>query len=256
MDERQKRGSQFVVSSGDAPEVFDASEEAFDPIAVFVELAIEGSLNPPIGTRWDNGLRTRRFDFCNEVIGIVAFVGDDGLCRQVLDGFGRTVDVGNLTRRENDPQWFAQGIDHHMQFGRQSAPRATDFLTAGFFWAPAECWWARTMVESMNRCSISASLRRAWATRSNTPFSRQRENRTYVRCQCPNSAGKSRQGLPVRMTQRMASTKRRLSFAVTPRSLALPGSNCSIRSHCSSRSIFRSILTPPKSQDMTIFHPM
>jgi hypothetical protein len=27
-----------------------------------------------------------------------------------------------------------------VQFGGQSATRAADFLTARFFWAPAECW--------------------------------------------------------------------------------------------------------------------
>lgn len=108
------------------------------------------------------------------------------------------------------------------------------------------------MVKSMNRCSISASLRIAWTTRSNTPSSRQREKRTYVRCQCPNSAGRLCQELLVRMTQRTASTNRRLSLAVTPRSLALHGRSRSISSHWSSRNIFRSILTPPKSQDMTI----
>ena len=120
--------------------MFDASEEALDQIAVFVEMAIEVSLSQAIGTRRDNGLRTGRFDFRDEVIGIVALVGDDGLCWQVLHGLGRTVDVGNLPRRENDPQWIAQGIDHHMQFGRQAAPRTADFLSTSFFWAPAECW--------------------------------------------------------------------------------------------------------------------
>ena len=139
MDERQKRGSQFVVSSGDAPEMFDAREETLDQIAVFVEMTIEISLSQPIGTRRNNGLRTGRFDFRNKVIGIVALIGDDGVCGQVLDALGRTVDVGNLPRRENHPQRIAQGIDHDMQFGRQSAPRTADFLTTGFFWAPAEC---------------------------------------------------------------------------------------------------------------------
>ena len=197
MDERQKGQSQFVVSSGDAAEMFDASEEAFDQIAVFVEMAIEVSLIQPIGSGRYNSLRTGRFDFRNEVIGIVVLFGDNGLCGQVLDGLGRTVDAGYLSGGKDQPQRIAQGIDHYMQFGCQSAARTADFLTTGFFWAPAECWWARTMVESMNRCSMSASLRRAWATRSKTPFSRHRENRTYVRCQCPNSAGRSRQGLPV-----------------------------------------------------------
>ena len=62
--------------------------------------------------------------------------------------------------------------------------------------------------------------------------------------------------LPVRMIQRTASTNRRLSFAVTPRSPILPGKRCSIRTHWSSRNIVRSILSLPKSQDMTIFQQL
>ncbi len=55
---------------------------------------------------------------------------------------------------------------------------------------------------------------------------------------------RSRHGLPVRMIQRTASTKRRLSFAVQPGSPFLPGNSCSMRAHWSSRNIVRSILTP------------
>ena len=139
MNERQKGLCEFVVARGDAPELLDASEEAFDQVAVFVVMAIEAALGKAIGAGRDDRLCTGRFDCRNEVIGIVTLVGDDGVCWKVLDGLGRTVDVGNLPRRENHPQRIAQGIDHDMQFGRQSAPRTADFLTTGFFWAPAEC---------------------------------------------------------------------------------------------------------------------
>jgi hypothetical protein len=65
-----------------------------------------------------------------------------------------------------------------------------------------------------------------------------------VRCQWPSSSGRSRQGLPVRMTQRTASTKRRLSRAVRPGSLCFPGKSASSLAHWSSRSILRSIRIP------------
>lgn len=139
MDERQKGQGQFVVARGDTPEMLDASEEALDQIAVSVEMAIEVALGESIGTRRDNSLCTCRLDFRNEVIGVVALVCNNGVRWQILDGLGRIFDVGNLTGRKNNPQWIAQGIDHHMKFGRQTAPRTTNFLTAGFFWAPAEC---------------------------------------------------------------------------------------------------------------------
>ncbi len=243
MNERQERLGELVIARGDAPELLDATEETLDQIAALVEMPIECARIEPIGTRRDNWLAALSGDCFDEVIRVVALVGHDKLGRLILDQSFGLFDIRNLTCRENDPQRIAQSIDRDMQLGRQSAARATDFLSACFFWAPAECWCARTMVESMNSCSRSASPDSAVATRSQMPFSRQREKRTKVRCQCPSSSGRSRHGLPVRMIHSTASTKRRLSLAVTPRSLALPGSSCSIRSHW-------------KSQDMTIFTPL
>ena len=55
--------------------------------------------------------------------------------------------------------------------------------------------------------------------------------RVYVVCQFPNSDGRSRQGVPVRATHRTAAKNHRLSAAVTPLSLALPGCIASILAH-------------------------
>lgn len=139
MNEREEGRSEFVVARSDAPKVLDARKEALDQIAVSVEMTIETALVSSIGTGRDHGLRASGLDHGNEMIGVVALVRNDSLNRQALDGLGGTIDVGDLAGRENDPQRIAKGIDRDMQFGRQSAPRATDVLTAGFFWAPAEC---------------------------------------------------------------------------------------------------------------------
>jgi hypothetical protein len=44
-----------------------------------------------------------------------------------------------LSLRQNHAQRIAQRIHRNVQFGGQAAPRAADFLTPRFFWAPAEC---------------------------------------------------------------------------------------------------------------------
>jgi hypothetical protein len=45
----------------------------------------------------------------------------------------------------------AQRVDQGVDLGAQSAARAPDrLILAGFFWAPALCWWARTMVLSIS----------------------------------------------------------------------------------------------------------
>lgn len=103
MNERQKGRCQFVVARSDTPEVLEASEKAFDQAAVLVEMAIESALGKSIGARRNDGLRAGGLDLRNEMIGVVALVRDDGVCRQTLDGLGRTIDVGNLTGRENYP---------------------------------------------------------------------------------------------------------------------------------------------------------
>ena len=178
-------------------------------------------------------------------------------------GVGKTTLVGAISEiepltTEATMTAYSEGVDDLAQVDRKTSTTvAMDFgritidsdIILYLFGTPGqERFWFMwddlvdgAIVESRNRCSMSASLRSAVATRSHTPFSRQREKRTKVRCQCPSSSGRSRHGLPVRMIHSTASTKRRLSLAVTPRSVALPGKSCSMRSHWSSRSIFRSI---------------
>ena len=148
MNEREEGFGEFFVARGDASEVFETGEEAFDQIAGLIKMAIERPRGKTIGTGRNNCLGTSGLDLRHEVISVVALVGNHGLSRQILDQLGGVVDVGNLSGRQNDPQRIAQGVDCNMQFGGQTAPRAPDFLTPGFFLAPAECWWARTIVES------------------------------------------------------------------------------------------------------------
>jgi hypothetical protein len=63
----------------------------------------------------------------------------------------------------------------------------------------------------------------------------------YVACQLPSPGARSRHGKPVRAIHSTASTNSRLSLAVTPRSVALPGTKSLIRSYWSSRSNFLGI---------------
>src|SRR5664279_3023025 len=69
--------------------------------------------------------------------------------------------VVSLTSRQEDGDRIAEGIDQGMDLGAQPAARAADRLVlSGFFWAPALCWWARTIVLSIIAYSLSASAAR------------------------------------------------------------------------------------------------
>ena len=73
-----------------------------------------------------------------------------------------------------------------------------------------------------------------------TPFLAQRRKRWNTVFHLPKRGGRSRHAAPVRAIHNTASTKRRLSSPVRPRSPFLPAHNGSIRAHCASLSIFRS----------------
>lgn len=130
-----------------------------------------------------------------------------------------------------------------MYLGAQPPARTAKTLLSLFFEAPAACWCARTMVLSRNTSSKSASSDSLAKMACQTPLSAQREKRLKTVFHGPNSAGRSRQGTPVRAIQRTDSTNKRLSAPVRPRSPALPCSNGSMRSHWSSRSSNLGILS-------------
>src|SRR5882757_2836933 len=75
---------------------------------------------------------------------------------------------------------IAQRVGHGVDFGAQSALAAPDRLVfAVFFWAPALCWCARTMVLSIMAYSLSASAARI----SNTFFTRHSRPSGKIACE-------------------------------------------------------------------------
>jgi hypothetical protein len=234
---------EFVAASGKATELLESVEEPLDQIPCLVAMPVDRALYLAIGSRRDDGLRAGGFDGVDQFVAVVSLVRDDGLGRYFADQCAALRHVGDLPAGEDQAQRITQGIDAGVNFGGQPASRPSDRLIATvFLGAPAACWWARTTVESMNNSSKSASPRNASATLCQTPYVSQRANRTYTECHLPNSAGRSRHGLPTRAVYRTASTNRRLSAARPPLSVGFPGNMPPIRCHCSSLNIRRSIV--------------
>ena len=213
----------FVVSGGDATERLESIEEALDQMTSLVAMPIDRTFVRPIATGRNVGVSPSRLDGFDQFVAVIAFVGGN---RGGLDtgNQGRPLGhIGDLSSGQAQAKGIAQGIDAGVDLGGQPASRTTDrLIVTVFFRAPAECWWARTIVASMNNSSRSASPRRASATRDQTPPTSQRAKRTYTECQFPNLGGKSRQGQPVRAMNNTPSTKRRLSAARPPLSVGFP----------------------------------
>lgn len=233
---------QLFIPRSDAAELLDATEVVFDQMSGLVTMPIIVARCGAIGTRRNDCCGFLRADTFDQRIAVVAFVGNHrfGL-GYAGDEVLRLRDVGLLGASEREGDWIAQGVDERMDFRAESAARSSQSLRAVFFWAPAACEWARTAVLSSITSSRSCSLLRARNTRSHTPFLAHRAKRVNVVCQLPSSGGKSRHGAPVQPIHNTASMNRRLSWAVTPTSLALPGSKDAMHCHWSSRNTLRFI---------------
>src|ERR1700712_5628943 len=105
----------------------------------------------------------------------------------------------DLTRGQEDLQGVAQSVGQDVEFAAQTAFASPDRLIfASFFFAPALCWWARTIVPSIIAYSLSASTANNARMLVQTPRLAQRLCRRWVLFQSPRHSGRSRHGMPVR----------------------------------------------------------
>lgn len=111
----------MLIARCDASEVFDFQKEPFDEIAFAIKGVVAGELRRRFsgrddsdGALFDDGL-AKRFR-------VVALVTKNMLGRKTVDqGLGFSV-IACLSRRKNEPEWIAQGVDDRVDFGRQPTP--------------------------------------------------------------------------------------------------------------------------------------
>src|SRR5580692_7025893 len=239
MDEPQEVPGCLLVPGRHTPVLLDPVDEPFGKVAFLVKNLIIFSLEDPILLRRNHGIRTGGHDRLDEIISVISLVRDHRIGIMTFNQGLALIDVGLLSPRQDELDGVPQTVDGDMQLGSEPAPRASQGLVGTpFFTAPAACWWARITVLSRISHSKSGSFITS-KTRAQTPLADQRSNRFHTEFHLPKRSGMSRQGAPVLPIQSTASTKRRLSLAVTPGSPARPGRKSSIRSQCSSAIAWR-----------------
>lgn len=74
---------QLVISSGDATELLEPIEKAFDQMASLVAMPIDGTFLESVAARRDIGEGLSRFDGFDQFIAVVAFVGRNSTRRNI-----------------------------------------------------------------------------------------------------------------------------------------------------------------------------
>jgi hypothetical protein len=150
LDHREEVLGKFVVSGGDAAEVFELAEEALDLVALAVERLAEARFPFAIGFGRDVGHCALRLDQIADVAGVIGFVGQhDGARFEAIQQAKRGRPVMRLACRQAQPDREALPVDDRVDFGRETAPGAAETMISTPLFAVAACWCARMEVLSI-----------------------------------------------------------------------------------------------------------
>lgn len=131
---------ELVVACGDASEVLELVEEAFDEVALPVELRIDGALVLPVALCGDMRAGAAEGDDLEDGLGVVAAVCDGIGSRAQAVEQGRDGGlVGGLAWRDQQTDGQAAGVDDRVELGAQSSTRAADGVIRAPFFPPAAC---------------------------------------------------------------------------------------------------------------------
>jgi len=79
MQEGKVVTGRLLVACRNAPVVLDATKEPTGLVLVRIQVGVEFTLDPPVLFWRDDRSGLKRFDVCNEIITVKAFIADDRL---------------------------------------------------------------------------------------------------------------------------------------------------------------------------------
>jgi len=139
-DCRKEIPCELVVARGDASEMLEFVEEAFDQVTLSIELMVNGSLVFAVALGGDVRPRAVFGDQLEDGLGVISLVADGIVSgTQALEQCRDGRLVGRLPRRQQKSDRQATGIDDGMDLGAQSSTRTADGVIRAPFFPPAAC---------------------------------------------------------------------------------------------------------------------
>jgi hypothetical protein len=173
LNETQEGRCQFLVASCDTAAMLEPVYESFDYVAELVPLAVIAA-SAAVATRRDDRLGACSADVLPQRIAVISLVGNHMLGFEAFQQYVGARDVMAFPFGQMQLNRLALAVDRDVDLGAETptgAPQPLGFLPP---FAPAACWWARTIVESSNRFANWASPPSASSNRPQTPLLHQR----------------------------------------------------------------------------------
>ena len=127
-NEAHEVDEQLVISGGDATELFELVEEALDDVALLVEVGVVGTLDLAVSFRRDDGRRSGLNDALDEMVGVIALVGNGRAGVEAVDKIMGKGNVVALAGSADQTDRIAKRIAGGMDFGAQATPRPAQAL--------------------------------------------------------------------------------------------------------------------------------
>jgi hypothetical protein len=151
VDHGKEAFGQLIVAGGDCAIYFQATEEALDPVAFFVERSVMFDFYPSVGSARNDGLYVAACQVGTDGVRIITPVCQKRLRRLFGQGDQRVIclAVCRLTNRQVEGDWSSKGISQAVKLTDEPAPRAAKSASMPPPFPPAAATWARTVVLSM-----------------------------------------------------------------------------------------------------------
>ena len=121
MSEGEKRGGGLIVAGGQAAVLLEPVEEAFDFVAVGVQVVVQPPCGAPAALAGHDHRRPGLGNFGDQRVGVVSLIsqyGPNGQACQQVRGHGA---IGLLARRERQPQRVAQRVYDGVKLAGEAA---------------------------------------------------------------------------------------------------------------------------------------
>lgn len=128
--QRQKTGSQLLVSGGDGTSLLEALEEVLDLVAVSVVPPVMRSGAEPVGFRRDAGAQSAAGEKLAEGVAVVRLVSEDRAVCDSRDERRSCGEIVRITRREPELHRSTPGVDQRVDLGVGAASGCSNALTA------------------------------------------------------------------------------------------------------------------------------
>ena len=140
VDHRQEVPRRLLVARGDPPVLLDPADESLRQVTLLVGMLVVLPRDDAVLLRRDHRLRAARRDRRDELVPVIAPIGDHRPGIMPPDEIDAPGDVGPLAAAQDERHGVPQAVYRDVQLGPEPATRPAEGLVrAPFFTAPAAC---------------------------------------------------------------------------------------------------------------------